>query len=134
MSGPQPRRGGTCLLCLTRDADLLHVRRQIGGNRQMQGERGSGPWLARHRESSPHALGEPLGNGETQTRTVVLAGRAAVDLAELVEDVREDVRGDANTGIADGDCNLALQSLGTNPDLALIGVLDRITSQIEQDL
>ena len=71
---------------------------------------------------------------ETQTRTLVFAGRAMVDLPELVEDVGEDVWGDANTGIADGDRNLALDALGANPDLALIGVLDRITGQIEQDL
>src|SRR5215203_7519037 len=57
-----------------------------------------------------------------------------VDLTELVEDVGEDVWGDANTGIAYVDPNLALDSLGGNLDLALIGVLDGITGQIEQDL
>src|SRR5829696_4663041 len=100
---------------------MLDMRCQISCNCQMQGERGSSLRLARHRESSTHALGESLRDGQTQTCAVVLAGHAAVDLAELVEDAGEDVWGDANTGIAYSDRNLALHSLGTHLDLALIG-------------
>src|SRR5690606_13244938 len=66
-------------------------------------------------------LGEFLGDGQAQARSGVAAGVAALELAELLEDDREVLGGDAGAGVddADADAVLGLGPLAGAADEAL---------------
>src|SRR5207302_4950392 len=63
-------------------------------------------------------LDEMADDGEAQPQTALGAARRAVRLPEAIEDVRQEVRRDADPGVADDDLDLALPPLQFDRDLA----------------
>jgi hypothetical protein len=79
-------------------------------------------------------LNDALGDGETETRPALFAGRRAVRLLKLLEDFLL-VRGRyPRAGITDRDFKRALPGRGTDRDFAGVGEFDRIPNQIKKDL
>src|SRR5512134_938157 len=76
---------------------------------------------------------EPLDDGETKTKSLAAVPLDVADLIELLKDVRQAIRRDADTGVP----NLDPQGLAASPtadqDLAVIGVADGIGHQISNN-
>ena len=74
-------------------------------------------------------------NGETKAKAAVLAGRAAVGLAELVEHEGQEVRRDADPAVANFEDDLAVLPTGGDGDVAIPACeLDRIVHEVGEQL
>jgi hypothetical protein len=79
-------------------------------------------------------LGEVLDDGEPQAQAVVPSRRAAVGLAEAVEDVGEELGLDAHAGVDDADLQMRIDPLEEHLHLAALRrELDGIGEQIPDD-
>src|SRR6185312_17285219 len=80
-------------------------------------------------------LGEELDEGEAEPEAAVLAREGGVRLAEPIEDVGEEARGDAPAGVADHDLDAgavaAAARLHASP---LRRELDRVRQEVGDDL
>ena len=86
------------------------------------------------RDGAAVHLDEPLRDREAKPGAALLAGRAAVDLLELLEDALLVVRRDARPGVAHRDVEEAVGGAGRDLDRALVGELDRIADEVQQHL
>src|SRR5690606_8205575 len=80
-------------------------------------------------------LDEVPDDGEPEPEAAVLSGRRAVDLPEALEDEREMLRVDADTGVDDRDRDHAREAAGGEAHgAARGGVTDRVAEQVPHDL
>jgi hypothetical protein len=80
-------------------------------------------------------LHEALHDGQSQTEPPVLAGRRRVPLPEALEQVRDELRPDADAGVRDADLDVGTHPLEPDSNLALPWrELDRIGDEIPDDL
>src|SRR4029453_2314411 len=71
---------------------------------------------------------------ETETGPASLTSLSRIGAVELVEDLPELTGRDPDSGVGDADPKSSIDGPDTHCDRALIGVLDRVAEQIEQDL
>ena len=96
------------------------------------------------RERAVHRLGEAPADGEAEAGAAVPARDRRVRLAERLEQPAHLVGGDADAGVADVDVDLPRSTSFRRPapvaaptrddDLALLGELDGVRQQVEEDL
>ena len=80
-------------------------------------------------------LDELPGNGQTQTESTALAGDAGIRLAETLEYVRQEFRGNTNAGVADRDFQMRVHALEADLHFAAaVCELDGIRQEIPQHL
>ena len=95
--------------------------------------------LAFHPDAAVHQFHQLLRDGQAQTRAAVLAGSGTVGLGETLEDEPELVLGDADAGIGDGEAETSRPvvfgiRLDPHFEPALVGELDRVAEQVDEDL
>ena len=109
-----------------------------GGDRKRESR--SGARLAFHPDGATHQPDQLLGNGQSETRSAVFAGRRGIYLGKSFEQPLLFIFGDTDAGIphfeAQGQRSVCTGFDQPNPDkdLSLFGKLYRITDQIGQDL
>ena len=77
---------------------------------------------------------DALGDRETEAGPALLAGDRAVGLLEFLEDLGLISGGNTGPCIADCDGERSVARLGADRHLTLVGELDRVADQVEQDL
>src|SRR5437899_733729 len=85
------------------------------------GGEGDGRHIPRARRGAAAAveLDDVLDDGQSEAEAAVRARRAAVALAETLEDQRKELAGDALAGVGDGDAHgVALRLIGADRDRA----------------
>ena len=107
---------------------------RLGATRQRQGETTADPGAARRLQAAAHQLAQLAGNGHPQAGTAEAPTHGGVGLGEWIEDARQPVSGNADTGIfhADQQQSVLLDQLQLDP--ALLGELDGVAEQVEQYL
>ena len=91
-------------------------------------------------DASPHQLAELLADGQPQPRASILAGKRGVCLIEGLEEVRDLLRTHADAGVRDRELQARMRSgryllrCHLHQDRALVGELDGIVDQIDEDL
>ena len=107
--------------------------------RQRDLERRALPRLALDADRPAHQLDDALRDREPEPGAAVAPSRGGVDLAEGREQPVHPILRDPDAGIADGELDApgALPGrlgVDVHDDLALLGELDRVREQVEQDL
>ena len=97
------------------------------------------PGLALEPDLAAHQLDQPAADGQAQPGAAVLAGGGHVGLGEGLEQFRRLLRGHADAGVAHGELELHLlagvfEQFDLEPDLALLGELDRVVDEVGEDL
>src|SRR6185437_16622502 len=122
-------------LRLRRLRDGGRVLTGLGGDRQVNGERGSLAFLGADRQAAVHAADELAADVEAQTGAADAACQPGVDPVELAEDPPLLERRNADALVADGNANTAVARLDRDLDAAAVGrVLDRVVDQVDQHL
>jgi hypothetical protein len=131
------------------DARALDARRQIartvarrhaglhrGHERQRDGERRPLPFAVRMRRDAPAVhLDELARDREADAETACPASRAAVGLAEALEDVRQKTGDDPASRVGDAQYDLGIRSRQGDLDASVGGrELDRVREQVGDDL
>src|SRR5262245_29990520 len=112
---------------------LVVVRRGIGAG-EPQGEGTSRAQLAGCGDRSGLKVGEFARDRQTESGPAEAPGKPFLYPAELVEDVIERVRFDADPGVGDGDDHLRTIGPGRDGDRAALGEFDRVADEVDQDL
>ena len=73
---------------------------------------------------------EPLDDGEAETKSLAAVPLDVADLIELLKDVRQAIRRDADTGVPDLDPQGLAASPAADEDLAMVGIADGVGHQI----
>ena len=94
------------------------------------------PWPRLELDPQPAAMHfhNPLRNGEAEAGTAFFLCGGQIGLLELFEDFVLILYGDAWTGIVHREGERAVRGRRLDRDFALVGELDRIADEIEQDL
>ena len=110
----------------------------------LEGERAALVWLARQLHAAAHQGDQPRRDRQPQPCAAEPSGGAGVGLLEGVEDRGLPVLGDANPGVGDGEpqpdgaagrvAGRAFGQLHIEHDLALLGELDRVADEVDDDL
>ena len=64
----------------------------------------------RRRNRASVKFGQLLGNRKAETETPMFPSKGGIGLTESLEDERQEVRGNAATGIADGDLDMRIHA------------------------
>ena len=89
-----------------------------------------------HRERRLEQSGQALDDGQAQAQAFVLVRRErspAVDLVELVEDVRQTGLGDADAAVPDLQHELAAARAASHQHATVFAVADGVADQVAQD-
>ena len=73
-------------------------------------------------------------NGQTKTGAARFARARKIDLLKFLEYPGLVHVGDARPGIADADFEVSIDGVDSDVDAALVGELDRVADDVEQDL
>src|SRR5207247_110947 len=79
-------------------------------------------------------LDDALGDRQAETGSALLARDRAVGLLELLENLGLIGRGNTGSRVAYRNRERPVRREGSDRDLALVGELDRVADQVEQDL
>ena len=94
---------------------------------------------ARNPDVTTHQLRQPFGDGQPKSGPTVFAGSRCIRLLECLEQAPDLLLAQADASIADGKFNelavlTVLQDPNLDDDLALLGELDRVIAEVDQDL
>ena len=108
-------------------------------SRAVKPERAALARFALDRDLASHQLGQLLGDRQSESRAAIFAGGRGVGLLEGLEQALDLRLAHADAGIAHGKLDeLAvggvLQNANLDRDLALLGELDGVVAEIDQDL
>nr|WP_245639283.1 hypothetical protein [Rubellimicrobium mesophilum] len=105
------------------------------GHRQLEPEGASVAQGAADSDTSAEALGDPPADGEAEPCPAIAAGGRAVDLAELAEQHRHGLLGDADPGVGDLDPEAVRRAEpACHHDRALRRELHGVPCQVDQEL
>src|SRR6516164_11084479 len=95
--------------------------------------------LARDADLTAHQLRQPLGYGQPEAGTTVLAGGRGIRLRERLEQTPDLLLAQPDAGVAHREVNqlvalTVLPDSSRDHDLALLGELNRVIAEVDQDL
>src|SRR5690606_1396340 len=83
-------------------------------------------------DRTAHLLCQTLSDGQPQPGTNLAPAEDAIDLVELLEDVRQIFRRDADTGVLDFDLQVGPLRAQGNADVARRRELHRVLDEVQQ--
>src|SRR5690349_7978664 len=103
-------------------------------------EPAASPRCAVDLEPAAHQLDESAAEGQAEAGAAEFPARGAVDLGEGFEQPADVAPVDADPGVGDGEGDVvpartvAFGDVGTDEDVPVVGELDRVADEVEQDL
>ena len=119
--------------------DLARARRRADAEPDGEVERAADARFALEPDAPAHQLDQPAADREAEARAAVLARGGHVGLRERLEQLRRLLRRHADAGVAHGELELhllagAFELFDVEPDLAVLGELDRVVDEVGQNL